>query len=113
MCLGAFSDVLRFSNYGGRGPERVGASGSIGPFGTHDMAGNVKEWTWNPKRRQDDRFILGGAWNEPPYTFHDEDAKDPMERNIGFGFRCIQESGAVPAELTPRRLKRSSAIPRS
>ena len=96
---GAFSDVLRFSNYGGRGPERVGASGSIGPFGTHDMAGNVKEWTWN-QSGMDGRFILGGAWNEPPYTFHDEDAKDPMERNIGFGFRCIKESGAVPAELT-------------
>ena len=28
-------------------PLPVGASGSLGPFGTADMAGNVKEWVWN------------------------------------------------------------------
>jgi formylglycine-generating enzyme required for sulfatase activity/dienelactone hydrolase len=96
--FGIFSDVLRFSNFGGRGPERVGTSGSLGPFGTHDMPGNVKEWTWNQSGKAG-RFILGGAWNEPPYQFHDEDATDPMERRPGFGFRCIKQSAELAADL--------------
>lgn len=50
--FGIFSEILRVSNFGGRGPARVGASGSLGPFGTHDMAGNVKEWTWNEKQQR-------------------------------------------------------------
>ena len=60
---GVFSDVLQFSNFGGPGPALVGASGSLGPYGTHDMAGNVKEWVWN-ESSEGKRFILGGAWFE-------------------------------------------------
>jgi formylglycine-generating enzyme required for sulfatase activity/dienelactone hydrolase len=96
--FGIFSDVLKVSNFNGRGSERVGSTGSLGPFGTHDLAGNVKEWTWN-QSTQGRRFILGGAWNEAPYQFHDEDARDPMERLAGFGFRCIQQAVPVSANL--------------
>ena len=71
--FGIFSDILQYSNFNGRGPVAVGTSGSLGPFGTHDLAGNVKEWIWN-EGGTGQRFILGGAWNEPPYQFHDEDA---------------------------------------
>ena len=77
---------------------RVGAAGSLGPFGTHDMAGNVKEWVWN-ESSGGRRFVLGGAWFEARYQFHDEDARGPFEREPGFGFRCMQARAPIDAKL--------------
>ena len=57
--LGVFSDIMKFSNFGNKGPVRVGSLGSVGPFGTYDMAGNVKEWVWNQSGER--RYILGAA----------------------------------------------------
>ena len=42
--LGNYSDILVASNYGGKGSAPVGRYQGLGPFGTCDMAGNVKEW---------------------------------------------------------------------
>jgi eukaryotic-like serine/threonine-protein kinase len=95
---GIFSDVLQVSNFAGKGPLPVGAAGSLGPFGTTDQAGNVKEWVWN-ESRGGLRFVLGGAWFESSYAFHDEDARPPFTREPGFGFRCVQTPVAVPAAL--------------
>jgi dienelactone hydrolase len=93
-----FSDVLQVSNFGGKGPMPVGASGSLGPFGTADQAGNVKEWVWN-ESQAGLRFVLGGAWFEAAYAFHDEDARPPFTREPGFGFRCMQPAAPVDARL--------------
>jgi len=96
--LGIPSDILRFSNFDGKGPTRIGAHQGLGPYGTYDMAGNVKEWTWNESGSK--RYILGGGWNEPRYMFATEDARRPFDRSATSGFRCAQYSSPPASMLT-------------
>lgn len=96
--LGIESDILRFSNFGGKGPIRIGENQGLSPYGTYDMAGNVKEWAWNETGAK--RYILGGAWNEPSYMFASQDAQQPLSRSVTSGFRCAKYEGPLPAQLT-------------
>jgi formylglycine-generating enzyme required for sulfatase activity/dienelactone hydrolase len=84
--LGIFSDLLRYSNFGGQGPGRVGERPSLSGFGTYDMAGNVREWAWNASG--DRRYTLGGAWSDPTYLYTGPDALDPLDRGAILGVRC-------------------------
>lgn len=95
---GIFSDILRFSNFDHKGPARVGSYQGLGPHGTYDMAGNVKEWCWNESKTK--RYLLGGAWSEPGYMFTELDARPPFDRSSTNGFRCVKNSGALAAALT-------------
>jgi dienelactone hydrolase len=94
-----FSDILSVSNFSGKGTARIGQYGGVGPFGTYDMAGNVKEWCWN-STNAGRRFVLGGAFNDADYQFHDEDAQLPFERRAGFGLRLIEQTAPLEARLT-------------
>ena len=91
-----FSDVLRLSNFDGkgRGPRPASAAAS-GPWGTVDMGGNVKEWCANTVEGKDLRYILGGGWNEPVYRFRDSEARDPWDRQLVHGVRLVKNLGAV------------------
>jgi dienelactone hydrolase len=77
------------------------------------MAGNLKEWTANAAG--DDRYILGGAWDEPAYLFSQPDARPPFARESTFGFRCVQrptappERSFAPLKVGADRLARASA----
>ncbi|MCG6927129.1 MAG: protein kinase [Acidobacteria bacterium] len=83
------SDIVQVSNFGGEGPVPVGSRPGLGDFGTYDMAGNVKEWCWNANGRA--RYILGGSWGEPTYTFRpDADAQPPLSRGLRHGLRCAR-----------------------
>jgi pimeloyl-ACP methyl ester carboxylesterase len=91
-----FSDVLYFSNFGRKGPTPVGTNQGLGPYGTLDMAGNVKEWCWNFSGNY--RYLMGGAWSDPPYRFIDEEKQRPFDRSATNGFRCMKQD-SCPTEL--------------
>lgn len=91
---GLFSEILDLSNFGTKGPAPVGSHAGLGPYGTYDMAGNVKEWCWNANGTN--RYILGGAWNDAVYMFMDDDAHPPLDRLPTYGFRLVQSMKATP-----------------
>jgi hypothetical protein len=111
--IGFNSDVVQLSNFGGKAPTPVGVHRGMGPFGTFDMAGNLKEWT--STATGDKRYILGAAWDEPAYTFVSPDARTPLARERTFGFRCVRrptappESSFAPLTLVNGGLARTSA----
>jgi dienelactone hydrolase len=90
------SDILRLSNFDGKGLLKVGAGKGLGPWGTFDMAGNVKEWCANEVEGTPLRYILGGAWNEPGYRYIEPDGHDPWDRQATFGVRLVKNIGSTP-----------------
>jgi dienelactone hydrolase len=86
------SEILQLSNFSGKDPAPGGSYRGLGPFGTYDMAGNVKEWCFNPTG--DRRYLLGGASTEPLYMYQTPDARSPFDRSATNGFRLVKLLGA-------------------
>jgi eukaryotic-like serine/threonine-protein kinase len=92
----ATSDVLLpRGRYLSDGPVPIGRSGAVSRYGTHDLAGNVKEWCWN-EAGGDRRYTLGGGWSDPAYFFNDADARSPWDRSPSLGFRCMKLASDQP-----------------
>jgi eukaryotic-like serine/threonine-protein kinase len=93
-----FSDILLFSNFSGHGPAPVGQQKGLGPYGTYDMAGNVREWCASAAGAK--RYALGGSWSDPTYLYTGPDALPPFERSPTIGFRCARYTKAPTADVT-------------
>src|SRR5262249_57471673 len=72
------AEITPLSNFGKHSTRPVGQSPAVTWSGVSDMAGNVKEWCWNEMEPAGNRYILGGAWDEPAHTVHSPDARSPF-----------------------------------
>jgi predicted esterase len=88
------ADTIRQSNFGGQGAMKAGSTAGVGPYGTYDMAGNLREWCLN--EIEDRRFILGGAWRTQTYAAYDPEAQSPFDRSELNGIRCVRNRGPMP-----------------
>jgi len=77
--------VVPQSNYSGTGPAPVGQHKAISRDGIYDMAGNVREWAQNPDGEA--RYILGGGWKDPEYSFNDAVTSPAFDRSLENGIR--------------------------
>jgi formylglycine-generating enzyme required for sulfatase activity/pimeloyl-ACP methyl ester carboxylesterase len=86
------SEMISRSNFSGSGTVAVGSNDSVAPYGTYDVAGNVREWCWNATKnlRSSERYILGGAWSDPSYLYTYGIAESPWDRSETNGFRLAQ-----------------------
>ena len=104
------ADVARYtvpvSNMSSKALAPVGAYPGVGPYGTYDTAGNVREWVAN---EVDDnlRFILGGAWNSAAYLYFDPEALSPFDRSETNGFRCVRNLGPLPEDAAMPIVRKS------
>ena len=107
------ASIVPLSNFSGRGPAQVGSSGAISQFGTLDMAGNVREWCLNPIG--DQRFILGGGWNDAPYQFNDAYSQPPFDRSPTNGIRLVRylSDSNLALAAGPRSVARSATSRRN
>ena len=81
------------------GPAAVGTYRGLGPYGTNDMAGNVREWALNALDA-DRRFILGGASNSQTYLYAEPESLSPFDRSPENGFRCVLNQAPLPPAAT-------------
>ena len=99
--------IVPLSNLEGKGPLAVGRDRAVSAAGVSDMAGNVREWCFN-ESGSGERFILGGGWSDPTYSFVDAYAQRPMDRSAINGIRLVRY-----ATDDPNLLVASKPIPRA
>jgi serine/threonine protein kinase/predicted esterase len=87
--------VVRGSRFDSDAPVRGGSFGSMGPWGTFDAAGNVREWCFNLDAHGK-RYLLGGGWNDQPFRFSDATALPPFDRSPSNGVRLAKYLQAEP-----------------
>jgi len=101
--------VASAGNFNGRSAEPVTRLKDLGTYGTYGLAGNVREWIWNATGER--RYVVGGAWNDPPYMARNSEPRLPLDRHETHGFRCVRDVSPLPADalaaIPPRSLARS------
>lgn len=97
------SYTVQVSNISRTSVARVGAFPGVGPFGTYDLAGNVREWIENGITDQR-HILLGGAWTSQSYLYSEAEALSPFDRSPTNGFRCLRNlQDPSPALSAPVR----------
>ena len=91
------ASAVQASNITSSALAPVGKYPGLGPYGTYDMTGNVREWVSNAAGG-DLRFILGGSWKSESYLSTTPEALSPFDRSQTNGFRCVLNIDSVPAE---------------
>ena len=92
------SYIVPGSNFAAASSRPHSTFGGLGPSGTFDMAGNVREWCTNAFGTQ--RFILGGGWSDQSYSFVDAYAQEPLNRAVINGIRLVRYPAEEPMLAT-------------
>jgi predicted Ser/Thr protein kinase len=87
--------TVQASNISRTGLAAAGAFKGVGPYGTFDTAGNVREWVANTVG-DNLRLILGGSWQSPTYLYLSPEALTPFDRSETNGFLCVRNLGPMP-----------------
>jgi len=101
MAIGLLAWEVPASNLNSDSKVPVGSLNSLGWTGTHDMAGNAREWCFNEAGNA--RVIVGASWNELSYMVEDSISEPhrmpPMDRSPTNGLRLMStnEESAVMA----------------
>ena len=90
-------NVAAASRFLADGPVEAHTQLGLGPWGTYNTAGNVREWIWNAYG--DERIALGGSWRDYFSTYQLLQAAQPMQRLPELGFRLMKSLEAVPDDL--------------
>jgi dienelactone hydrolase len=93
--------IVPLSNFNGKTLTAAGSLPGYNSFGIYDLAGNAREWCFNASDDPAKRYILGGGWNDPTYSFNDGYTQRALDRSITNGFRCYKElPGDTAVSLT-------------
>ncbi|MEO6081152.1 MAG: SUMF1/EgtB/PvdO family nonheme iron enzyme [Steroidobacteraceae bacterium] len=83
------ASTTQLSNFGTAGPAPVSQYQGLGPYGTYDMFGNVREWLAN--LGPGGGWVIGGSWEDPRHSFSNVAPVPLIERSRLNGFRLIQD----------------------
>jgi eukaryotic-like serine/threonine-protein kinase len=91
--------VALASRFSAPGPAPADAELGLGPWGTLQMAGNVREWLWNSAGSN--ALAQGGAWSDYAASNWGTFPVSPMDRSPTHGVRLMQPpvDAALLAEL--------------
>ena len=90
--------VAAIANFNGRSSEPPTRLKDLGTYGTYGLAGNVKEWIWNETEGR--RYVVGGAWNDPPYMALNREGAIARRSQRDHGFRCIRDTSTLPPDAS-------------
>ncbi|MDZ4715205.1 MAG: SUMF1/EgtB/PvdO family nonheme iron enzyme [Cytophagales bacterium] len=99
--------IVPLSNFSGKSTAAVGSLPAYQSFGIYDLAGNAREWCSNSTSDPQFRYILGGGWNDPRYSFNDAYTQNALDRSITNGFRCMKE---LPGDSSTAHLAKSVSM---
>ena len=91
--------ITNHSQFAADGPRAATDDAALGPWGTVDTAGNLREWVWN--FAGDSALALGGSWLDYAATYQYAYTTDPMNRSLEHGMRLMQllDNAPIPVEL--------------
>ena len=98
--------ITPLSNFSGISTNKVGTAAGFSTYGVYDLAGNAREWTFNQSGDPNQRYIMGGGWNDQIYTFNEGYTLSPLNRSNSNGFRCIK---TLPGDLSMATLQQPLA----